>query len=160
MVAEGADWFVHDHGELRAALAKHSVAFVGSGTLRWHSARLPCESWQRRPPMSTATCDRRLVALAALQQDMLGGNPRSGMPKEAQSSPMIVGGRCRRLGVRGGEAGGKQPGQPRAGGPVPAGVAVNANNPFLIGIHQRVCSSEVEHRVYSLVVAGSTQPYS
>ena len=33
-VARGADWFVHDHGELRAALAKHSVAFIGSGTTR------------------------------------------------------------------------------------------------------------------------------
>ena len=30
-VAQGADWFVLDHDELRAALAKHTVAFIGSG---------------------------------------------------------------------------------------------------------------------------------
>jgi len=30
-VAEGADWFVSSHDELREVLAKHNVAFVGSG---------------------------------------------------------------------------------------------------------------------------------
>jgi hypothetical protein len=30
-VAEGADWFVSSHDELRHALSKHNVAFIGSG---------------------------------------------------------------------------------------------------------------------------------
>lgn len=30
-VAESADWFVRSFDELRNALAKHSVAFIGSG---------------------------------------------------------------------------------------------------------------------------------
>lgn len=32
-VAEGADWHVRSFDELRNALAKHSVAFIGSGEL-------------------------------------------------------------------------------------------------------------------------------
>ena len=38
-MAEGADWFVSSHDELREALSKHSVAFVGSGAHPWGSAR-------------------------------------------------------------------------------------------------------------------------
>ncbi len=34
-VAEGADWFVSSHDELREVLAKHNVAFVGSGARPW-----------------------------------------------------------------------------------------------------------------------------
>ena len=30
-MAEGADWFVRSHDELRQALSKHNVAFIGSG---------------------------------------------------------------------------------------------------------------------------------
>ena len=33
-VAEGADWFVSSHDELREVLSKHNVAFVGSGAGR------------------------------------------------------------------------------------------------------------------------------
>ena len=30
-MAEGADWFVSSHDELREVLSKHNVAFIGSG---------------------------------------------------------------------------------------------------------------------------------
>lgn len=30
-VAQGADWFVMHHDEMRAALSRHRVAFIGSG---------------------------------------------------------------------------------------------------------------------------------
>ena len=65
-VAEGADWFVSSHDELRDALSKHNVAFIGSGAALaalaladiMLTSTLSCRAHQQSPVCSTRTSNR------------------------------------------------------------------------------------------------------